>query len=177
MKQLKELTVEELKALYKSNEQFSNKVYEQVYEGNMYFQSEEYEAIFGKNNRTVEYHDHYTSFYLTVKDHEQFIHTLEGRDIMTVAAQELYDKAEQLVAEWEEMTWDEQQENDELWEKIEQTDNELVQELTDRLRDYERVEDQQIEDELTAIHEGITYMSEWETDGEKVYEHITKVYR
>lgn len=176
MKKLQELNAEELKALYKENEQFSNKVYERIYEGNMAWQENEGRTIFGKDNRTIRFHDHYASFYITISDHEHFAESLEGRDSMTITAQELYDKACELIAEWNDMDYDEQDENSELWEQIEKVNCELVEELTDQLRAYEQVDDSQIEDELQAIRDGMTDMSDWETDGKKVFRTRVEVY-
>ena len=177
MKKLHELSLDELKALYEKNGDFQNEILESIYQGNMYCQSDEYEQIFGKNNRTVEYHDHYNSFYLTVKDHENFINEINDPDLLTVDGLELYKKAKELSDKWANMTYDEQDENSDLYDELEETNNKLIEEITDQLRTYEDIDKSQIEQELQVIADNMSGMGDWETDGEKVYQTVVKVYK
>lgn len=177
MKKLHELSLDELKALYEKNNGFQSEVWDCVYQNNMYCQSDEYDQLFGKDNRTIEYHNHYSSFYLTVSNHENFINEINDPDILTVEGRELYEKAKVLADKWNNMDYDEQDENDELYNELEQTNNRLIEEITAQFRAYEDVDDSQIDEELQAIADNTHGMSDWRTDGEKVYQTITKIYK
>lgn len=177
MKKLHELSLDELKALYEKNNGFQSEVWDCVYQNNMYCQSDEYDQLFGKDNRTIEYHNHYSSFYLTVSNHENFINEINDPDILTVEGREFYEKAKVLADKWNNMDYDEQDENDELYNELEQTNNRLVEEITAQFRAYEDVDDSQIDEELQAIADNTHGMSDWRTDGEKVYQTITKIYK
>ena len=175
MKKLQELTKEELKALYNENRGFQSKIWEGCYEGNMLMQSEEYKEIFGENNKTIAYHDHYTSFYLTITDHDHFVESIENPDMLTVEGRDLYNKAKELAEKWNNMDYDAQDENSGPYGDLEETQNKLLQEIEDQLHGYESIEDSQIEEELGLIAEGVSGMSDWETDGKKVFITTVKI--
>lgn len=177
MKKLHELSLGEIKAIYEKNNDFQNEVLESIYQGNMYWQSDEYNQLFGKNNRTIECHDHYTSFYLTVRDHDNFANELNDPDLLTEENRKLYDKAKEIADRWANMDYDEQDENSELYEELEKIQNELIEGITDQLRTYEDIDKDQIEQELQAIADNMSGMGDWETDGEKVYQTVVKVYK
>lgn len=181
MKKLYELKKSELKNLYETNDEFSNAVYSYAYDDAMVAQGDEYDAL---GADVFEWHDHYTSFYLTTpkvyggKAPEKVAGNLNA-DYMTPENAELYAKLCAKMDEWENMTTDEQEE-----EKGEQVYNdacELCDELADgitaQLRAYEEITDEQIDAVLDYITDNACYMSEWETDGAKVFEHITKIYQ
>lgn len=176
MKKLHELSLDELKALYEKNSDFQNQIWESIYQGNMYCQSDEYDQIFGKGNLTIEYHDHYTSFYLTIKDHENFINEINDPELLTTEGRELYKKAKTLSDKWSNLDYDEQDENDDLYNELEQANNSLLEEITAQLRAYENIDKSQIDEELQVIADNMSGMSNWTTNGEKVYQQITKCY-
>lgn len=177
MKRLKELTIEELKDLYNKNGEFANKVYEKVYEDAMLSQEIEFKAM---GAEVFDYNNHYSSFYLSTpkvyggKAPEKVAGKLD-RDYLTEENAKLYDKLCELNAIMEDAEeWDEDRE--EYNEMIEVCDK-LADGITEQFRAYENIEDDQIDSELEAIAEDWTNMSDWETDGECVYEHITEVYK
>lgn len=177
MRKLKELTLDELHQLYDTNREFRAVIWDNCYEDNMYWQGEETKEIFGRNNSTYEYHDNYSSFYLRVKDYERFVDSIKDTDYLSPESIELYGKAKELSDKWNAMDYDEQDENEELYHELEQAADALMASIEKQLRDYEDVDDEQIDDMLQQIKDGGHYMSDWETDGEKVYEHITKEYK
>lgn len=176
-RKLQELTLEELKQLYEKNKQFAAAVAEDIYDNNLRWQEEEYDFIFGQNNDTIEYHSHYNSFYLTIKDHERFIDSLGDTDYLSSDAQALYEKAKQLTERWQNMTTDEQDEHPGVYEELEKANTELLEAIEDDLHTYESVADEQVESELQQITEGENSMGEWGVnDNGIVFEHIEKVY-
>lgn len=177
-KKLKELTMSQLKKLYRDNREFASQIWSDIEEDNMLQQSEEYEAIFGKNNRTVEYHNNYNSFYLTIADHDNFVDSLDDIDYLTVEARELYDKAKDLASQWQNMDMYEQDEHPELYEEMEQTDNKLLHSIEEQLRAYEGITDDEVAQQLQNIVDDMSYMSDWEVDENGlVYQCIEKVYK
>lgn len=177
MKLLHELTREELKTLYEKNHDFQSQIWESVYADNMYWQSEEYKQLFGEDNRAIEYHDHYTSFYLTIRNHDIFIENINDPDLLIESNRKLYDKAKELAEKWNNMDYDEQDENGEVYDELEKVQNELIDGITEQLRAYEDISDDQIDQKLEDISENINGMGEWETDGERIYQTIVKTYK
>lgn len=176
MKSLKELSEDELRQLAENNEQLRAEIAERVYEDNMFAQGEDYEQIFGKNNRTIEYHDHYQSFYLTISDHDHFVENID-RECLTIDGMKYYDRAKSLLEQWQNMDYDEQDENSELYEKIERVNEQLLREIESFLHDYENITKDEMNDYLDIIMDGVSDMSEWKTDGEIVYQYMTRVYK
>lgn len=178
MKKLKELSLKELRELYESNQGFASAVYEQVYEQAMFWQGEEFKLC-GADK--FDYHDHYSSFYLTcpmshgVKDGKSLRGELD-EDYMTEEMKPLYKK---LCENADKMDWIEYQcdEYNKLDEECDELADKLAELYTDMLRALETIDTEYIQEELQAIADGERYMSEWETDGTKVYEHITKEYK
>lgn len=178
MKLLNELSVKELKNLYINNKDFSDAVYSEAYDQAMEAQGEEFKLL---GADVFEYHNHYSSFYLSTpnkyyKDGAAIAGKLNV-EYMNIENEALYEKLNKLADRWENLTTDEQDapEGDQLWDEINATADELAEGLTRQLRAFEDIQDDQIEEVLEQITEGYCYMGEWETDGEAVYEHITKV--
>lgn len=178
MKLLSELTVKELKNLYANNKEFSNAVYSEAYDQAMEAQSEEFKLL---GAVVFDYNNHYSSFYLSTpnkyyKDGASIAGKLNA-DYMNAENEALYEKLNKLADRWENLTTDEQDapEGDQLWDAINATADELAEGLTRQLRAFEDIQDDQIEAVLEQISEGFSYMAEWGTDGEAVYEHITKI--
>lgn len=103
MKKLKDLTVEELGALYKHNQQFANAVYEDAFQCNMNMQTDEFNNMGAK---VFDYHDHYNSFYLTtpmqygVRNAHAIAHKLND-EFMSDKARHLYDELNKLADEYD----------------------------------------------------------------------------
>lgn len=180
MKTLKELSIEELRELESKNREFSNKVYEDAYATNMDLQEDEFNMIGAK---VFDYHDHYTSFYLTtpmhygVRDGHAVAHKLNDEYLSQISLA-LYEKLNKLADEYENLTADELDERgDDLEEQMSDVCDNLAEHLTDELREYEKVSEEDIDSILGLIADGEHYMGDWETDGTTVYEHITKEYK
>lgn len=181
MKKLKDLTVEELHELLEKNNDFKAEVYEWAYQAQMDLQREEFELM---GADVFDYHDYYSSFYLSVPNHYGVIdgasvaHKLDA-DYLNEDARKTYEKLNELVDKWEDMTTDEQESNEgiKIEGDIDGYAELLAQQITDQLRAYENVSDEQIDFELEQIADGITGASDWETDGTIVYQHITKEYK
>lgn len=177
MKKLKELSLKELRELYENNQDFASAVYEQVYEQAMFWQSEEFKLC---GAEAFDYHDHYSSFYLTcptaygAKSPEKLVGKLD-KDYMTEEMKPLYKKLCELNSKMEDAEdWDETRPE---YDEMRDTADKLAELYTDMLRALETIDTEYIQEELQAIADGERYMSEWETDGTKVYEHITKEYK
>lgn len=180
MKKLKELSLKELRELYEKNQGFASAVYEDAYSTNMDMQADEFNSMRAK---VFDYHDHYSSFYLTtprrygVKSGYAVAHELNA-DNMSDKARRLYDQLNALADEMENLESDELDERqDELEDKMTAVCDNLAEQLTTDFRSYENVCDGDIDSALELIADGVHFMSEWETDGTKVYEHITKEYK
>ena len=177
MKKLKECSSEELQNLYDNNKGFSQAVYERIYEEAMEWQAEEFRLI---GARVFGYHDHYSSFYLTtpenggVKVGYTVAHKLDA-GYLSPDAIKLYDELNELYDEWEET---EDADSCNLLEnKMDDICDKLAEKITEQLRTYEDITNEDIWEELEQIADGEHYMSEWETDGTAVYQHITKEYK
>lgn len=175
MKKLGEMTVQELQDLYDKNNGFACEVDERVMQINYEQQAEEFDLLGAK---VFDYHDHYTSFYLTiptrygVRDELEVAHKLD-RDYMTESTAKIYDKFNELADKWGELTDD----DDELEEELRIAGDALAEALTNDLRCYEQIDKYDVENYLQAVADNLYDMSEWETDGTTVYEHITKEYK
>lgn len=178
MRKLGELSKEELHELLEKNNDFKAEVYEWAYQAQMDLQREEFELM-GADK--FDYHDHYSSFYLTcpksygVKDGKSLRGELD-EDYMTEEMKPLYKK---LCENADKMDWLEYQceEYCKLDEECDDIADKLAELYTDILRSYEDVSDEQIDWELEQIAEGMRWASGWETDGTIVYQHITKEYK
>lgn len=177
MKKLKELSIDELVELYDKNNGFNQAVFEQVYEQAMFWQGEEYK-LSGADN--FDYHDHYNSFYLTcpmvygAKSPEKLVGKLD-EDYMTEEMKPLYKKLCELNDKMEDAEdWDETRPE---YDEMRDIADKLAELYTDMLRALETIDMEYVREELQMIADGEHYMSEWETDGTNVYEHITKTYK
>lgn len=180
MKTLQELPIEELRELARKNQEFSNKVYEDAYANNMDVLNDEFDLV---GASVFDYHDHYSSFYLTtpthygVRDGHAVAHKLND-EYMSQISRALYDKLNKLADEYENLEADELDERgDDLEEQMSDVCDNLAEHLTSEFRAYENVSEDDFDNILRLIADGDYYMSEWETDGTKVYEHITKEYK
>lgn len=180
MRKLGELSKEELHELLENNDQFKAQVYDWAYQAQMDLQEEEGKLM---GVSVFDYHDHYSSFYLTtpthygVRDGWSVAHKLDA-DYMNEDARKLYEKLNKLADELENMEADELDEKQDSYEEqMSDVCDKLAETITYQLCAYEDVSDEQIDWELEQIAEGMSYASDWETDGTKVYQHITKEYK
>lgn len=178
-KKLSELQPSELKKLYENNNDFAGELYERVYSDMMVAQADEADNL---GADAFEYRDHYTSFYLSTprvygsRAPEKIAGALDA-DYMTDENAKLYKRLCDKIDEWENMTTDEQEtdKGSAIYEDACELCDQLADGITAQLRAYEDITTEQVEDALRELD--IYGMSDWETDGEKVFEHITKVYR
>lgn len=174
MKKLSELSMEELKSLYDKNQDFQNFINERVYEDAMSAQEEEFDLM---GAEVFDYHDHYNSFYLTVPKEngiaspEKIAGALDV-DYLNIEYLHLYKKLCEL---------NNIMENREVWnidckeyEEMEELAEKLADGITEQLRAYEEIQDEQIKAELEMIHDGF-YSYDMETDGEKVFYTTVKI--
>lgn len=179
MKILNELTLDELRGLAKHNTQFADAVYDDAYENNMFWLKELSIEMLGER-KGIRYYDNHSSFYFKLTDTEEFLGNLPDtcRDYLTEAGQELYDTAMKLKSEWDDMTYDEQQDNDEHYERMEDMAKGLLASIEDSLHKFESVSDDDIDGILDGIIDGIYGMSEWKVDDDGVvYQEIIKEYK
>lgn len=180
-KLLKNLSLGELKTLYDENKDFSHVVWETTYENNMFWQQEQSEELLGKDNRGYSYHDNYSSFYFRLTDCEHFLNDLPEscRDYLPECYVELYDKAKRLLDKWENMTYDEQDEDEGTYNDLEKTAEELLKAIEETLHEFEVITDDQTDDTLQAIIDDCLSMSDWELldDGKTIAQHTTTLYK
>lgn len=179
MRDLKDLTIEELKSLYENNKGFSELVYNLAYDDAMNQQSEAAELM---GAGVFTYNNHYTSFYLSTPCHYGVKDGLSvggalDKEYLSEDAAGLYDELCKIKSEYENMTADELDERgDDLEEKADELSDKLARIITDDLRAYEDITELNIDAMLDMISDG--YILEGlKTDGEKVYEYTTKIYK
>lgn len=182
MKTLKELNDKELKELYDTNDMLQTKAWEDAYNDSMECQYQESEEI---GTEVFDYHDHYSSFYLTTpmrygtKCPELVANKLKGVDYLTKENAELYDKLNKLIDKWEELDYDEQQEEkgEKIYDEAIAVCDKLAEGITEQLRAYENTDDEQAFEEFKfQAQEG--YMSDWTIDEKgEVTETIYKTYK
>lgn len=181
-RQLKDLSEKELKELYENNHDIQERAWGDAYDCSMEQQEMEAEGI---GTDVFDYHDHYSSFYLTTpirygtKCPELVAHKLKDPDYLTKDNAKLYKKLNDLIDKWDSMTYDEQQEEagEQVYDEATKACDELAEGVTAQLRDYENVTDEHVLDDfLFNASEG--YMSEWTINKEGVVtETIYKTYK
>ena len=144
MKTLKDLTIEELKSLYKENKTIQQSIYETVYDWRMQEQADEARNI---GTEVFNYHDHYTSFYLTTPRFsgapapEKVARHLRS-EYLEADNLALYNKLNELMDKMEDAEeWDE--DRPEYTEMIETCDK-LAAGITSQLRAYEDIDEEEI---------------------------------
>lgn len=182
MKTLKDLNDKELKELYENNQEIRDRAWEDTYNNAMNCQAFEADEI---GIEVFNYHNHYSSFYLTTpmrygtKCPELVANKLKDADYLNKENAELYDKLNKLIDKWENLTYDEQQEEkgEKIYDEAIVVCDKLAEGITEQLRAYEDAGDEQAFEEFKFLaQEG--YMSDW-TINEKgeVTETIYKTYK
>lgn len=177
MKKLYELTKDELKKLYNTNTEFRQKVWLDIYDDHQSWQNDRYNEYFEENPRGFKYNGHYNSFYYTLTDAEQFVASLRETAcdyFFDTEAQKHFDKMFDLYNKWQNMTLEEQDENEEVYLKLETEAKYILKCIEDDLKSFEDITEDDEENTLQEIINGEIY-SDWETDGEIVYEKNIKI--
>lgn len=180
MKKLHECDRATIDELYTNNQEFRNLIDSSAYDMAMEAQADEANCM---GCKVFDWHDHYTSFYLSTpriygaKAPELVAHHLEA-DYMTEDNAKIYDKLNKTITKWENMTTDEQETEagEKLYNEAIKLCDELADGLTAQLRAYEDIDTDYVYEELHyQCSEGA--FADYETDGTKVYQYITKVYK
>lgn len=176
MKQLKELTTNEIETLFKTNKAIQSKAYELAYDYAMQCQADEYDLI--KAN-VFDYNNDHSSFFLTTpkvygsKAPEKVAEELDA-DYLNEDNAKLYRKLNLLYAKMQDAE-ERDEDRAEYAEMVEVCDK-LAEGITAQLRSYEDYDER---DALEALKDAIECgeMSDSEIDGSMVIETIKKVYR
>lgn len=173
---LKDMDFERAFEIVKKNKQLENELYERCYEVAMWQQSEEFELVLGKEWRDyVDYNDSYSSFYLRLNDSVKLIKNIDG-DYLDEYDKRLLVKGVELVNKWDDMTWEEQDEDEETEEQIDKIACELLEHIESMLHEYENISDEFFRDEVANWLEDCEHYIK---DGEDsvVYLDVTKSYK
>ena len=169
---IKELSKEQLNELMGKNKWFEDKVHEYAYEDAMWAQSEEFKLI---GADAFDYHDHYSSFYLTCptigggKAPEKLVGKLDA-EYMSEKDAKLYNELCELNAKMEDAEeWDEDRPE---YERMTEIANELAENLTTYFRDFEDITDEQIDQVIDDMIEGYCWLGELEVEDGKIKEVI-----
>lgn len=169
---INELSKDEIKELMAKNKWLEDKVYECAYEDAMWAQSEEYKLM---GADCFDYHDHYSSFYLTTpcvygaKAPEKVAGKLDAEYLSEEDAK-LYNELCELNAKMEDAEeWDEDREEYKRMTEIADT---LAEHLTTYFRGFEDITDEQIDQVIDDMIEGYNWLGELEVEDGKIKEVI-----
>lgn len=89
-KYFKDLNQEEIRKVLEKNELLFDELSQHIYEDKMYCQEKEADHMFGEKwGSYIYFGDHYSSFYLRIKDWKEFINNLD-KDYLTQEGIDLY---------------------------------------------------------------------------------------
>lgn len=169
---INELSKDEIKELIANNKWLEDKVYECAYEDAMWAQSEEYKLM---GADAFEYHDHYSSFYLTTpcvygaKAPEKVAGKLDAEYLSEEDAK-LYEELCELNGKMEDAEeWDEEREE---YARMTEIADELAEHLTTYFRGFEDITDEQIDQVIDEMIEGYCWLGELEVENGKIKEVI-----
>ena len=167
---INELDKDAIKELMSNNKWLEDKVYEYAYEDAMWAQSEEYKLI---GADAFEYHDYYTSFYLTTpcvygaKAPEKVAGKLDAEYLSEEDAK-LYKELCELNDKMEDAEeWDEDRPE---YERMTEIADELAEHLTTYFRGFEDITDEQIDQVIDDMVEGYCWLGELEVEDGKIKE-------
>lgn len=175
MKTLKDLSIEELKELAENNSWLKEKIDNMAYEDAMYMQEEEGELI---GVKAFDIHDHYSSFYLSTpfNGYKNGYKIAGALDAEYLSEENKKDYAElcELAKRYDELTPEENEEEDKIWDRINDLSDKLAADITEQLRAYESAEtfDECRENALYMIADGMSWLSELKLDGGEIVETI-----
>lgn len=145
---LKDMNMEAIKDILKNNNDFYNLVFNDLYEQDMFWQGEEADLMFGKDHyKYIEFHNNYSSFFLTLRNWSAFIDNLDPA-YLNAKNIDLYNEIVKLKKEYENIACDTIEEEDrfnELEDILEEKSKELLEACEDQLHEYEKA-DYSIED-------------------------------
>ena len=180
MKKLKDLTIEELKKLYENNKGFKDLIFNYIYDEKMMLQGEEAENI---KTDVFKYNNYYSSFYLStpcfygVKDGLKVAHKLD-EEYLNEENAAIYEELNATADIYENLDAEElDAQGEELEEKMNALCDKLADGITRQLREYEDITELDIDGALDFIKDDLSPFSDFETDGAKVYEYTTKIYK
>lgn len=167
---INELSKDAIKELMGNNKWLEDKVYERAYEDAMWAQSEEYKLI---GADAFDYHDHYSSFYLTTpcvygaKAPEKVAGKLDAEYLSEEDAK-LYKELCELNGKMEDAEeWDEDRPE---YERMTEIADELADHLTTYFRGFEDITDEQIDQVIDDMIEGYCWLGELEVEDGKIKE-------
>lgn len=169
---INELSKDAIKELMANNKWLEEKVYDEAYESAMWAQSEEFKLI---GADAFDYHDHYSSFYLTCptidgsKSPEKLVGKLDA-EYMSEEDAKLYKELCELNDKMEDAEeWDETRPE---YDRMREIADELADHLTTYFRDYEDITDEQIDQVIDDMIEGYCWLGELEVEDGKIKEVI-----
>lgn len=179
LRYLRDLSSEELKALYKKNNGFSSEVYQTAIDNQGFLLSMVFEDVFGKSPEGFHWHDHYGTFFFELGDVEELCKMLDERERGVLDAA-LEQKVDALLAErdaWENLVPEETDDGmlDKKYKEFEAHGREVLREIEDFFHKIER--DINIDGVLDDIRSGALEMSGWQTDGKVVVYQTTTALR
>lgn len=167
---INELDKDAIKELMGKNKWLEDKVYSEAYESAMWAQGEE-AKLMGAD--AFDYHDHYTSFYLTTptisgaKSPEKLAGKLDA-EYMSEEDTKLYKELCELNDKMESAEeWDEDRPE---YERMTEIADELAEHLTTYFRGFEDITDEQIDQVIDDMIEGYCWLGELEVEDGKIKE-------
>ena len=162
---INELETEERNKLIKNNIKLIGMLQSDLYECNMFAQEEEAREMFGADShRYIDIRNHYSSFYLVLKDWRRFMDNLDS-DYLSPEAIELYNKTKKYIEKLDSLNEDDTK-YETLYNIIELECIDLLKECEKQLHQYEDypTEDDAIEyaDEMEQLED---YYIEEREDG------------
>lgn len=169
---INELNKDEIKELMAENKWLEEQIYNVAYENAMWAQSEEYKLM---GADAFDYHDHYSSFYLTTptiygaKAPEKVAGKLDA-EYMSEEDAKLYRELCELNAKMEDAEeWDEDRPE---YERMAEIADELAEHLTTYFRSFEDITDEAIDQVIDEMIEGYCWLGELEVEDGKIKEVI-----
>lgn len=136
---INELEEEKRNEIIKKNQKLENRLLQDLYEYNMFLQEEEGREMFGKDSyKYIDIKDHYSSFYLVLKNWNEFIENLNIDYIYNDDAIKLYNE---IIKDRDTLyNIDTYSDNfNDLDEKIEEKTKKLLQYCEKQLHEYENI--------------------------------------
>lgn len=151
-----------LEQLLENNDTLGQVVFDRTYNMCMELQNEEFDNLFGNNwQKYINFREHYSSFYLILKDYEQFLDNLD-KDYLCKIGLDLYDE---ILKETDEEI--KESKSIALLKVCEEQLKEYENINNDNILEYfiEHIEDYSnlyyIENEDLTLYEDISYTKKW----------------
>lgn len=169
---LKDMKEAEAWELVHNNSDYMAELYEEMAQDRGEQQSEEAGLILGSDwHKYIDYHDHYNSFYLRVKDPAEMIRNID-KDYLTEAQAERFEKAKSLLDKYE--NEEDPDKIDSWYYQLETQAKGLLADIEESLHEYENITDDDIKEEFIINLED----NEDYTIGDKnIYRDYVKVFK